>query len=65
MNKDGNVNAKDARLALRAAAKLETLDELQAKLADVTEDGKVKAGDARMILRIAAKLEPKPTKMFA
>ena len=65
VNKDGNVNAKDARLALRAAAKLETLDELQAKLADVTEDGKVKAGDARMILRIAAKLEPKPTKMFA
>ena len=63
VNKDGAVNAKDARLALRAAAKVETLSELQAKLADVNEDSKVKAGDARTILRIAARLEPKPEKI--
>ena len=62
---DGKINSSDARLALRAAAKVETLAELQQKLADVDADGKVKAGDARTILRIAAKLEPKPEKKFS
>ena len=62
---DGKINSSDARLALRAAAKVETLTELQQKLADVDADGKVKAGDARTILRIAAKLEPKPEKTIS
>ena len=61
---DGSVNAKDARLALRAAAKVEALNEVQNALADVTGDGRVKAADARTILRIAARLEPKPEKQI-
>ncbi|MBQ6019204.1 MAG: dockerin type I repeat-containing protein [Clostridia bacterium] len=65
VNKDEKVNAKDARLALRAAARLETLDDLQTKLADVDGDGKIKAGDARKILRAAAKLEPLPETQIA
>ena len=64
VNMDGSVNAKDARLALRAAAKVESLSELQMILADVSEDGRVKAADARAILRIAARLEPKPVKQI-
>ena len=61
---DGKINSADARLALRAAAKVETLTETQTLLADVSDDGKVKAADARTILRIAAKLEPKPEKQI-
>ena len=65
VNMDGKIKSSDARLALRAAAKVEPLSELQMKLADVNEDGKVKAGDARLILRIGAKLDPAPEKMIA
>lgn len=54
---DGEVLAKDARLALRASAKLETLDAEQTKAADVNEDGKILAGDARQILRFSARLQ--------
>ena len=64
VNMDGKINSADARLALRAAAKVETLTETQTLLADVSDDGKVKAADARTILRIAAKLEPKPEKQI-
>ena len=64
VNMDGKINSADARLALRAAAKVETLTEVQNALADVTGDGKVKAADARTILRIAARLEPKPDKQI-
>ncbi len=64
VNMDGKINSADARLALRAAAKVETLSELQTVLADVSEDGKVKAADARTILRISARLEPKPEKQI-
>ncbi len=60
VNGDGKINSTDARLALRAAAKLETLTALQETLADISGDGKVRSGDARTILRIAARLEPKP-----
>ena len=65
VNGDGKINSSDARLALRAAAKIEKLTALQEKLADVSGDGKVKSGDARTILRIAAKLEPKPETQIA
>ncbi len=57
---DGKIKAVDARLALRAAARLDTLTETQQKLADMDEDGKVKAADARAILRVAARLDPAP-----
>lgn len=57
VNADGNVNAADARLALRAASRLHTLTETQKLAADVTLDGNVNAADARIILRVSAKLE--------
>ena len=62
---DGKIKAVDARLALRAAARLEALPENSQKLADMDADGKVKAGDARVILRIAARLDPAPEKKIA
>ncbi len=54
---NGQVLADDARLALRASAKLEILDEKQAKTADVDGSGEVMADDARQILRFSAKLQ--------
>lgn len=57
VNGDGDVLANDARLALRASAKLETLTETQKKAADVDGSGDVLANDARQILRFSAKLQ--------
>lgn len=54
---DGKVTATDARLALRASARLATLEPICETAADVSGDEKVKAGDARQILRIAARLD--------
>ena len=54
---NGQVLANDARLALRASAKLETLDERQKNAADVDGSGDVLADDARQILRFSAKLQ--------
>ena len=54
---DATVNATDARLALRAAAKLDTLTGAFAAAADTDGDDNINATDARMILRAAAKLE--------
>lgn len=54
---DGKVTSADARIVLRAAAKLITLTMEQEELADVDWDGKITANDARMILRVAAGLE--------
>lgn len=60
VNMDGKIKSNDARLTLRAAARLESLSDLQLLLADVNGDKKVQANDARSILRIAAKLDPAP-----
>ena len=57
VNGDGLVKANDARTALRAAAKLEELDEKALKAADIDGNGKVTAAEARKILRFAAKLD--------
>lgn len=57
VNFDGNVNAADARLALRCSAKLEELTSDAFLAADVDLDGKVTAADARKILRVAAGLD--------
>lgn len=57
VDKNGKIEAADARLALRFAAKLETFDEYEGWAADVITDGKLVAADARIILRVAAKLE--------
>ncbi len=60
VNKDGKINAIDARVVLRVAAQLENLDESAVVLADVNFDGKVNAIDARNILRAAAQIEDLP-----
>lgn len=57
VNLDGVVRAADARLALRAAAKLENLSSEAFAAADVDFDKKVSAKDARKILRVSAGLE--------
>ena len=57
VNGDGKTTAADARLALRAAAKLENLEGGSFSAADVNKDGIITASDARKILRRAAKLE--------
>lgn len=60
VNGDGRITAMDARTALRASARLETLTEEQIVAADVSFDGKVSALDARMILRAASRIEALP-----
>ncbi len=57
LNGNGKVDASDARLILRASAKLENISSAQRKLADVNSDGNVTASDARTVLRMAAKLQ--------
>ncbi|MBE6813308.1 MAG: hypothetical protein E7523_10575 [Ruminococcaceae bacterium] len=51
VNRDRNISASDARLALRASVGLETLTPAQTAAADATGDGILAAGDARLILR--------------
>lgn len=57
INKNGKVEASDARLILRASASLVTLNAEQKLIADCNTDGKISAADARKALRAAAKLE--------
>ncbi len=53
--RDGEINAQDARFALRIAAGLEKVtDEKTFVVMDVNVDGKVNAIDARLILRYSA-----------
>lgn len=54
---NGTIDAEDARLALRAAAKLENLDQYSKLAADLNGDGNVTADEARKILRVAAELD--------
>lgn len=54
---DGSITASDARLCLRAAAKLEVLTEKQQVAADINNILGITSADARKILRAAAKLE--------
>lgn len=56
-DRDGEVTAGDARLALRASVELEELNEEQMKRADLNADGLVDASEARSILRAAVGLE--------
>ncbi|MBQ7962389.1 MAG: leucine-rich repeat protein [Clostridia bacterium] len=59
VNGDGRITAADARLALRIAAHIDTIEALGTSLVvcDITLDNKVTAADARIILRKAAGLE--------
>lgn len=54
---NGSVTPADARLALRAAANLERLDETANIAANVDDVGTVTPADARKILRVSANLE--------
>lgn len=57
MNADGRLTSADARLALRAAAKLDSPTALQRTLGDINGDNKITAADARLILRIVVGLD--------
>lgn len=57
VNLDNTVTAADARLALRASVDLETLSQVQKKVADIDKNSSVSAADARMILRASVDLE--------
>lgn len=56
IDNNNKVTTSDARLLLRAVARLETLSDEDKIYADVNQDGKVNANDARLVLRAAAKL---------
>ena len=55
VNADGKTDSRDARLALRGAARLVTLAADEKQRADMNADGFLRSGDARAILQIAAK----------
>lgn len=55
-NLDGQVELKDAQLALKAALDLIVLDTKQTEAADVDGNGKVDLTDAQMILKVALDL---------
>ncbi|MBQ6165374.1 MAG: C40 family peptidase [Clostridia bacterium] len=57
VNGDGKITAKDARIVLRASARLLVLSTEEKSAADVNLDNKINTRDARTILRCAAKLE--------
>lgn len=54
---NGKIDAGDARLALRASAKLENLSDAGFVAADIDSDDNISAEEARTILRVGAKLE--------
>jgi hypothetical protein len=57
IDNSGKIDAGDARLVLRYAAKLDKPNEAVIKAMDCDKDGKVNASDARKILRYVAKLD--------
>lgn len=57
IDKDGKINSRDARIALRGALRLENLTDEQIYLGDVNKDNKITTTDSRMILRYTLKLE--------
>lgn len=56
LDSDGKVTAADARLLLRASAKIDNLTEPFRVAADVNLDGKITAADARKTLLVAANM---------
>lgn len=61
VNGDGKITGTDARLALRAAARLENLSESEMARADLNGDGKITSDEARSILLAGARLKELPT----
>ena len=58
VNMDGKITASDARMILRIAASLISIDTNRMQYADYNQDGSVTAADARFVLRESAKLDP-------
>lgn len=56
INRDGVINAKDALLVLKSAAKITSLTEEQTKLGDINSDNIVNSEDALDILKRAANI---------
>ncbi len=54
---NGKITASDARVILRASAKIDSLDVDKVPVADVNGDNKITAADARKVLRMSARLE--------
>ena len=54
---NGKINATDARLILRIAAKLDASTDTKLLAGDLNGDGKISASEARSALRFAARLE--------
>lgn len=64
-NGDNRVNATDARIVLRVAARLEENTDHIKETCDIDGDGRITAKDARYILRYSAKLIPSLDKIAA
>ncbi len=57
VDSDGTISVSDARLALRAAVKLDTLTGAKLIAANVDFKDDISVSDARLILRAAVKLD--------
>ena len=57
VNGDGKITSADARLVLRASAKIDIIEGNEFLAADVNKDNKITSADARIVLRVAAKLQ--------
>ena len=57
VDSSGRVTTADARIILRVAVQLETMEAPQANLADVNQDNRITTADARAALRMAVGLE--------
>ena len=57
LNKDDSVNAADALIVLKIAAKIEESNEELNLIGDMDSNGQLNAADALIILKIAAKIE--------
>ena len=60
INNDNKVSAADARLALRAAAKIDKLEGADRDYADIDRNGEITPADARKILRAASMVDTLP-----
>ena len=57
VDNDGEITSGDARLALRASVRLETVTPDMLQRADIDKNGEIESSDARMILRASVHLE--------
>lgn len=57
VNSDGRVNAADARITLRVAARIDKADDIALLAANCDGKANVTASDARIILRVSARLQ--------